>query len=53
MYQGVVGVTETFVFGTVAAYPYLVSKRTLWLPILFHGMNETIGILLIFLGLYP
>jgi uncharacterized protein len=53
IYQGVVGVIETFVFGTVAACLYLASKRNLWLPILFHGMNDTIGILLIFLGLYP
>ena len=53
IYQGVVGVIETFVFGIVAACLYLVSKRNLWLSILFHGMNDTIGILLIFLGFYP
>jgi membrane protease YdiL (CAAX protease family) len=52
-YQGVVGIVETFVFGIVAAGLYLASKRNLWLPILFHGMNDTIGFLLIFLGLYP
>lgn len=53
IYQGVVGVIETFIFGTVMACLYLASKRNLWLPILVHGMNDTIGFLLIFLGLYP
>jgi uncharacterized protein len=53
VYQGVVGIIETFVFGIVAACLYLASKRNLWLPILFHGMNDTIGFLLIFLGRYP
>lgn len=53
LYQGIVGVIETFVFGTVMACLYLASKRNLWLPILTHGMNDTIGFLLIFLGFYP
>jgi uncharacterized protein len=53
MYQGLAGVLETFVFGTVIACLYLGDKRNLWLPIIFHGMVDTIGIMLIFLGLYP
>lgn len=53
IYQGMVGVVETFVFGTVMACLYIASKRNLWLPIFFHGMNDTIGFLLIFFGLYP
>lgn len=53
MYQGLAGVLETFVFGTVMACLYLADKRNLWLPIIFHGMVDTIGIMLIFLGLYP
>jgi uncharacterized protein len=53
MYQGLAGVLETFVFGTVMACLYLADKRNLWLPIIFHGMVDTIGIMLIFLGLFP
>ncbi len=53
MYQGVVGVIEAFVFGVVATGLYLASKRNLWPSILFHGMNDAIGVLLIFFGLYP
>jgi len=53
LYQGVVGVIETFVFGTVMAGLYLAGKRNLWLPIFVHGLNDTIGLILIFLGLYP
>ena len=53
LYQGVAGVVETFVFGTIMACLYLARKRNLWLVIFVHGMNDTIGFLLIFLGLYP
>lgn len=53
LYQGLAGVVETFVFGMVLAALYTLTKRNLWLPIIFHGMVDTIGFLLIFLGLIP
>ena len=53
IYQGIAGVLETFVFGAFLACLYLVTKRNLWLPIIVHGVNDTIGFGLIFFGLYP
>ncbi|MCI0398679.1 MAG: CPBP family intramembrane metalloprotease [Chloroflexi bacterium] len=53
IYQGITGVLETFVFGAVMAWLYLVTRRNLWLPIIVHGANDTIGFTLIFFGLYP
>lgn len=53
LYQGLSGVLETFVSGAFFAGLYLAAKRNLWLPILMHGMVDTIGFLLIFAALYP
>jgi membrane protease YdiL (CAAX protease family) len=53
LYQGPSGVLETFVSGAFFAGLYLAAQRNLWLPILVHGMIDTIGFLLIFAGLYP
>jgi membrane protease YdiL (CAAX protease family) len=53
LYQGVTGVWETAVSGLIFAILYMASGRNLWLPIITHGMVDTIGFLLIFAGLYP
>jgi membrane protease YdiL (CAAX protease family) len=53
IYQGITGVLETCVFGAVMACLYLATKRNLWLPIIVHGVNDTVGFVLIFSGLYP
>jgi membrane protease YdiL (CAAX protease family) len=46
-------VWETAVSGLIFAILYMASGRNLWLPIITHGMVDTIGFLLIFAGLYP
>lgn len=50
-YQGVTGLlysgTVALLFGAV----YLARDRNLWIPILAHGLIDTVGITLLFLGL--
>lgn len=53
VYQGAPGILENFVFGLALAGLYLVGGRNLWLPIIMHGVNNTLGFVLIYLGLYP
>jgi hypothetical protein len=52
-YQGATGVVNNLVFGFVLGGLYLAGKKNLWFPILTHGIVDTIGFLLIFVGLYP
>jgi len=49
-YQGVGGVIQSGVFGITMAGLYLLNKRKLSLPIIVHGVFDTAGLLLIFLG---
>jgi membrane protease YdiL (CAAX protease family) len=51
-YQGITGVVDTFIGGLVLGLLYLHARRNLWLPILTHGIIDTVGILLIFFKLY-
>jgi hypothetical protein len=51
-YQGTAGVVDTTLAGIVLGVLYFVAMRNLWLPILTHGVIDTIGFLLIYLGLY-
>lgn len=51
-YQGISGMMETFVFAVALAVLYVVSECNLWLPIIAHGTNNTIGLVLVFLGWY-
>jgi membrane protease YdiL (CAAX protease family) len=53
LYQGITGVLETFVFALFLGWLYLSSGRNLWYPIIVHGVANSIGFGLIFLGLYP
>jgi len=51
-YQSVTGVLDTALAGMVLGLLYLFAGRNLWLPILTHGIIDTIGFLLIYAGLY-
>ncbi len=51
-YQGITGVVDTALAGLVLGLLYLLVRRNLWLPILVHGIIDTIGFLLIYAGLY-
>jgi len=53
VYQGVSGVVEIFFSALLMSGLYFVGKRNLWMPIIAHGVKDTIGFALIFLGLYP
>jgi membrane protease YdiL (CAAX protease family) len=48
----VTGILETFLFACVMAGLYLAGRRNLWLPVIAHGVYDTVGFVLIFLGLY-
>ena len=39
--------------GLVMGAIYLIVKRTLWIPILVHGLNDTVGFTLLYFGLIP
>jgi len=51
-YQGTTGIADNVLTGVLLGVLYLVGKRNLWWPILTHGAIDTLGILLIFSGLY-
>ena len=50
-YQGLTGVIDTALAGLLIGMIYLYGRRNLWLPILVHGVIDTLGFLLIFAGL--
>jgi hypothetical protein len=52
-YQGISGMIETGYVGFVLGVFYFASGRNLWLPILIHGLYDTVGISFLFLGIYP
>lgn len=49
-YQGLTGVLDTALAGLVLGLLYFLARRNLWLPILTHGLIDTVGFLLIFSG---
>jgi membrane protease YdiL (CAAX protease family) len=49
-YQGLTGVLDTGVAGLVLGLLYFLARRNLWLPILTHGIIDTVGFLLIYAG---
>ena len=53
LYQGGTGVVDTTVTGLALGGLYLASGRNLWLPILTHGLTDTIALVLVFLDLVP
>ncbi|NIX58114.1 MAG: CPBP family intramembrane metalloprotease [candidate division Zixibacteria bacterium] len=52
-YQGISGMIVVFIYAVVVGSLYLLSGRNMWLPIIFHGASDTIGITFLYLGLYP
>jgi len=51
--QGSVGQIENVIGGILLATFYLVCGRKLAVPIVAHGVQDTVDVLLIFLGKYP
>lgn len=52
-YQGVAGMIGSAFDGLLFGALYLATRRNLWLPILTHGLSDTIGLALIYLDLVP
>src|SRR5262249_19265298 len=52
-YQGITGVIEAGIDGLFLALMYLGCNRSLAIPIIAHGVQDTIDVLLIFVGKYP
>ena len=52
-YQGTTGVIEEGIAGLLLGLIYLGSGRNLAVPIIAHGVADTIDVVLIFLGKYP
>ena len=52
-YQGITGILDEGLSGLLLGVIYLRTGRNLAVPIIAHGLCDTIDILLIFLGKYP
>jgi membrane protease YdiL (CAAX protease family) len=52
-YQDITGIIENFVAGMLLGLLYLASGRNLIVPIVAHGMTDTIDASIIFSGHYP
>lgn len=50
-YQSAAGVWSTGLFGVLVGFLFVWSGGNLWLPILVHGVSNTVGIALIYLSL--
>jgi membrane protease YdiL (CAAX protease family) len=53
LYQGMSGIIVITLHGLLLGTLYLATGRNLWVPIIAHGLNDTVGFLLIYLGKYP
>lgn len=51
--QGVTGVAENIIDGAILAVLYLATGRNLLAPIIAHGVQDTVDVLLIYSGHYP
>jgi uncharacterized protein len=51
--QGPTGVIENIIDGAILAALYFATGRNLWAPIIAHGIQDTVDVLLIYLGMYP
>ncbi len=51
--QGATGVVENTIDGALLGLLYLGASRNLWLPIVAHGVTDSVDSLLLFLGWYP
>jgi membrane protease YdiL (CAAX protease family) len=50
-YKGPAGILDSGVAGLVLGTAYLLSGRNLWASIIAHGLIDTVGIVVLFLGL--
>jgi membrane protease YdiL (CAAX protease family) len=53
LYQGASGMLITGLSGLLFGVLYLATGRNLWMAIIAHGVNDTLGFALIYLGKYP
>jgi uncharacterized protein len=53
MDQGATGMIENAIDGALLGMLYLGSKKSLAVPIIAHGVTDTIDLVLLFLGRYP
>ena len=44
---------ENIIDGAILAAIYFATGRNLWAPIIAHGIQDTVDIILIYLGVYP
>ncbi len=49
-YQGAIGIIVTGVTGLAMGAIYLMVKRRLWIPIIIHGLNDSVGFILLYFG---
>ena len=49
-YQGIGGITSTFMFALVTGLLYFKMGRNVWYLILFHGFYDTVGIFRLYFG---
>ena len=52
-YQGITGIVDEGLMGLLLGLMYLAAGRNLSVPILAHGVQDTVDFVLIFLGKYP
>jgi membrane protease YdiL (CAAX protease family) len=52
-YQGWTGLIEEGISGLLLGWMYLRTGRNLWVPIIAHGLGDTIDMILIFFGRFP
>jgi membrane protease YdiL (CAAX protease family) len=53
LYQGITGVLDEGLMGLLLGILYLATGRNLAVPIVAHGVQDSIDLILIFLGKYP
>jgi hypothetical protein len=51
--QGVIGIIENVIDGAILAGVYFATGRNLIAPIVAHGIQDTVDVVLIYLGWYP
>ena len=51
--QGPTGVIENIIDGAILVGLYFATGRNLWAPIIAHGIQDTVDVVLIYLGAYP
>ena len=50
-YKGPVGMIDSGISGLVLAGSFFLARRSLWAPVLAHGLIDTVGVVALYLGL--